>query len=107
MKEKNKVSFIEELSSMLPKESVERAKSEAEKEIFNIRLSNLRKEMGIKQEEIESFSQSSISKIEKRKDMKISTLINYLDSIGLKMEIKVYRKNQPKSKVKEILLLKT
>jgi glycosylphosphatidylinositol transamidase (GPIT) subunit GPI8 len=88
---------------MLPKERVDRAKKEANEEIFKIQLSQLRKKFGITQENIKVFSQSGISKIENRKDMKLSTLIQYLDSIGLGMEIKVYSKHSRKNK-EEILL---
>lgn len=38
-----KEDFTDELASAMPSESVERAKREAEKEIFRIRLSELRK----------------------------------------------------------------
>ncbi|HNQ64108.1 MAG TPA: hypothetical protein PKH70_09075 [Syntrophorhabdaceae bacterium] len=38
-----KEDFIDELASVMPPERVERAKREAEKEIFRIRLSELRK----------------------------------------------------------------
>lgn len=57
-----------------------------------IRLSQLREEQNIKQSEMENFSQTAISKIEKRKDMKISTLIEYLDSLGMGLEIVAYPK---------------
>lgn len=97
--------FITEMESMLSQEMVNTARIEAEQEIFNIKLSQLRKQMGIKQEKIDSFSQSSISKIEKRKDMKISTLISYLNSIGMNIEINVYPKD--KNNHKKIVLLKT
>jgi hypothetical protein len=97
--------FLDELAAMLPNERVNRAKKEAKEEIFKIQLSQLRKKLGIKQENIKIFSQSGISKIENRKDMKLSTLIQYLDNIGLGMEIKVYSKNSKKNK-EEILLLK-
>lgn len=107
MKEKRKDDFITELEAMLPKEKVAIARIEAEQEIFNIRLSQLRKQMDVTQKSIESFSQSGISKIENRKDMKISTLINYLDSIGMNIEIKVSPKDKNKSKLKEVVLLKT
>ena len=86
---------------------VQRVKREAEKEIFQIRLSELRKEMGIRQEDVKSFSQSSISKIESRKDIKISTLIEYLDNIGMGIEIKAYPKSKNRKKNKEIVLLKS
>ncbi len=91
---------------MLPPERVKRAKREAEKEIFQIRLAELRKKMGVRQEDIPAFSQSAISKLESRKDMKLSTLIEYLDNIGMGIEIKVYPKNKKTTTQEEIVLLK-
>ena len=99
--------FTDELASMLPPERVKRAKREAEKEIFQIRLAELRKKMGIRQEDVEAFSQSAISKLESRKDMKVSTLIEYLDNIGMGIEIRVYPKHSGQiSQEEEIVLLK-
>ncbi len=72
-----KKDFIDELASMLTPERVERAKKEAEKEIFK---------MGVRQEDIRVFTQSSISKLEARKDMKVSTLIQYLNNIGMALK---------------------
>lgn len=94
---KQKIDFIHELTETLPPESIERARENAAKEIFMIRLAELRKSRGIKQEDIQAFSQSSISKLEARKDMKLSTLIEYLGELGMGMEIKAY----PKSKHRE------
>jgi hypothetical protein len=106
MKDKSKKKdFIDELETMLTPARVQRAKKEAEKEIFRIRLSDLRKQMGVKQEDIRSFTQSGISKLEARKDMKISTLVEYLDNIGMGLEIKAYPKKR-KKKVEEVVLLK-
>jgi hypothetical protein len=104
MGQKNK-DFTDELAAMLPKERVERAKRDAEKEIFQIRLSELRRKMGLRQEDIQNFSQSSISKLESRKDIKVSTLIEYLDNIGMGVEIKAYPKKKRKAG-KEVILLK-
>jgi hypothetical protein len=100
-----KKDFINELSETLDKKRVERAKKDAKKEIFKIKLSELRQKQGIKQDKIKKFSQSSISKIESRKDMKLSTLIDYLDNIGMGIEIKTYKKNSKKQD--KILLLKS
>jgi hypothetical protein len=102
---KKKNDFIDELEAMLPPERVARARRKAEKEIFNIRLSELRKMMKVRQEDINSFTQSGISKLEKRKDMKISTLLEYLDSIGMGIEIRTFPKKSNKQK-KEIILLR-
>ncbi|OHD70365.1 MAG: hypothetical protein A2W19_16325 [Spirochaetes bacterium RBG_16_49_21] len=101
-----KLDFIDELESMLPPKRVLRAHRAAEKEIFNIRLSELRKMMNVRQEDITSFTQSGISKLEKRKDMKISTLVEYLDSIGMGIEIKTFPKHPKRKRSDEITLLK-
>jgi hypothetical protein len=104
-KNKNK-DFTDELSSSLPGERAKRAQKDAEKEILQIRLSKLREKQGLKQEDIKSFTQSGVSKLESRKDMKISTLIEYLDNIGLGVEIKAYHKNGKSKKRDEYILLK-
>ena len=100
------IDIINEISSMLPKARVAKAHKEAEQEIFHIRLKELRKKMNIKQEDIKSFSQSSISKLESRKDMKISTLLEYLESIGLGIEITVYPQKKHINANEKIILLK-
>lgn len=105
-KKRNQEDFTDELASMLSPERVKRAKREAEKEIFQIRLAELRKSMGIRQEDLPAFSQSAISKLESRKDMKISTLIEYLDNIGMGIEIRVYPRNKENKPQKEVILLK-
>jgi len=104
-KEKNKIDFVDELASTLSKDRIKNAQSEAGKEILQIRLAEIREKLGIRQEDIKSFSQSSVSKLESRKDMKISTLIEYLGNLGLSIEIKAYPKNK-KKKNEEIVLLK-
>ncbi|MCW7479439.1 helix-turn-helix domain-containing protein [Leptospira bandrabouensis] len=107
MKAKEKRNPIENLEKSLSSESVARAKHKAEKMLFQINLAELRKQVGLRQEDISSFSQSGLSKLESRKDMKISTLIDYLDSLGMDLEIKarVRSKKDGKSK-KEFVLLK-
>lgn len=59
----------------------------------------------ISESEMVNFTQSSVSKIEKRKDIKISTLIDYLDSLGMGLEIITYPK-MAVSKQQEKILLK-
>jgi len=71
--------FIDELETTLPEKRIKKAHKEAEQAILQIKLSELREKQGIRQEDIKSFSQSGVSKLETRKDMKISTLIEYLD----------------------------
>ena len=106
IEKKRKPDFIDELEAMLPPERVQRARRKAEKEIFQIKLSELRKMMKVRQNEIKAFTQSGISKLEKRKDMKISTLIEYLDSIGMGIEIKTFPKHAGTKKAEGITLLR-
>jgi hypothetical protein len=80
--------------------------TDVKKEILMIKLSELRRLMNVTQQEIKGFSQPAIASLEKRKDMKISTLVNYLSEIGMGMEIKVYAKNRRTTVPKEMLLLK-
>ena len=96
---------IKMMESKMSREAVEKAHNQAEREILAIRLSQLREEQNLKQTDIENFTQSSVSKIERRKDMKISTLVDYLDSIGMGVEIKAYAKN-PSMNVKEKILMR-
>ena len=72
---------------------------------MTIRLAQLREEQNVKQSEMVNFTQSSVSKIEKRKDIKISTLIDYPDSLGMGLEIITYPKI-PNTKRQGKVLLK-
>jgi hypothetical protein len=64
--------------------------------------------MGIRQQDVKSVTQSGVSKLESRKDIKISTLLEYLDDIGMGVEIKVFPKQKDRrSNKEEIILLKS
>ncbi|WP_411824664.1 XRE family transcriptional regulator [Leptospira sp. 'Mane'] len=107
MKAKVKRNPIESIEKSLSPESIARAKHKAEQMLFQINLAELRKQVGLRQEDITNFSQSGLSKLESRKDMKISTLIDYLDSLGMDLEIKAkLRKKDDKKTKKEFILLK-
>jgi transcriptional regulator with XRE-family HTH domain len=92
---------ISELEAKMDPEVLARAKRMAQKESLTIRLAMLREKYGIKQDEIVNFTQTAVSKLENRKDIRISTLIDYLDSLGMGLEITAYPKN---SNEKELLL---
>jgi hypothetical protein len=61
----------------------------------------LREKYGVKQNEITNFTQTAVSKLEHRKDIRISTLVDYLNSLGMGLEITAYPRN---SRKKELLL---
>ena len=92
---------ISELDARMNPEVLARAKKMAQKESLNIRLAMLREKYGVKQNEITNFTQTAVSKLENRKDIRISTLIDYLDSLGMALEITACLRNASK---KEILL---
>jgi hypothetical protein len=96
---------IEAMELMMSPESVERSRKKADQEIFSIKLGLLREKRGLKQNEIKNFSQTSVSRLERRKDIKISTLVDYLSSLDMGLEIRTYPKNK-KIKMKEEILLR-
>ncbi len=95
---------IRMMESKMSPESIKRAHMKAEQEILTIRLAQLREERNIKQSEMENFTQTSISKIERRKDIKVSTLIDYLDSLGMGLEIIACPKTESVNDGNQILL---
>jgi hypothetical protein len=92
---------ISELDAKMDTAVLEKARRMAREESLNIRLAILREKYGIKQNELTNFTQTAISKIENRKDIRISTLIDYRDSLGMGLEITARPKNSTK---KELLL---
>ena len=92
---------ISELDSKMDPEVLAKAKKMAEQESLNIRLGMLREKYGVKQSDIANFTQTAVSKLENRKNIRISTLIDYLDSLGMGLEITACPRNSAK---KELLL---
>jgi hypothetical protein len=101
---KERENAIEMMESMMSPESVQRARMKAEQEILAIKLGQLREKRGLKQNEIDNFSQTSVSRLEKRRDIKISTLVEYLNSLGMGLEIKTYPKDKNVELDEEVLL---
>jgi hypothetical protein len=107
MKNKKKYSdFFDSAKKTMSSESIERAKIKANKIIFSMKLADLRKKSGFKQTDIEGFSQTSISRIEGREDIKLSTLVDYIHALGMQIEIKVSPKKPKKNFQKGLILLK-
>jgi hypothetical protein len=98
---KKKTHPISELEAGMNPEVLAKAKKMAREESLNIKLAMLREKYGVKQSEVTNFTQTAVSKLENRKDIRISTLIDYLDSLGMGLEIIAYPKD---SNEKEILL---
>ena len=95
---------IKMMESKMNPDSIKRSRAIAEQEILTIKLGQLRERIGKKQNEFNDFSQTSISRLEKRKDIRISTLIEYLNNLGMGLEIKTFSKTNEININEEILL---
>ena len=95
---------VKAMESKMSGERIRRARLAADREILSLQLAKLRERQGVKQADMRAFTQTAISKLERRKDMKLSTLIEYLDGIGMGLEISVYRKGSKRGGKKETLL---
>lgn len=104
MKTEKYTDFFEEAEKNMSEDSIRRAEREAKKIMLNLGLAELRKHAGHSQSEIPGYRQSSVSKIEARKDMKISTLVSYCLSLGLGVEINAVQVSQKGKSIKKNLL---
>ena len=93
---------LSELDAKTSPEVLAKARKLYEQESMNIKLKELRDKNGIKQSDVPAFSQTAIPKLERRKDIKISTLIDYLESLGFGLEITALPKGN--NAAKEVLL---
>jgi len=85
-------------------DQLSRARLAADREILSLQLAKLRERQGVRQSDMKAFSQTAISKLERRKDVKLSTLIEYLEGLGMGLEISVYRKGAKRAGKKETIL---
>ena len=97
-----KFSPISELDARTNPEVLAKARKLYEQESLNIKLKALREKYGVKQTDVPNFSQTAVSKLERRRDMRISTLIEYIESLGMGLEISVFPKED--SVDREVLL---
>ena len=88
MKKKNKfTNFFDEAKKTMSEKDFNEAKAEGKAIAALLDLASARKGLGKIQSEIEGYTQSEISRIEGRSDIKVSTLLAYLKSMGLKVKI--------------------
>ncbi|MDR3324810.1 MAG: XRE family transcriptional regulator [Spirochaetaceae bacterium] len=92
---------ISELEARMDPAVLEKARKMAQEESLNIRLGMLREKYNTKQNERTNFTQTAASNLEDRKEIRISTLIDYVGRLGMGLEITAYPRN---STEKEILL---
>jgi transcriptional regulator with XRE-family HTH domain len=78
---------ISELDAQVGPEVLAKAHKLYERESLNMRLKALRGKYGVKQGDVAKFTQTAVSKLERRRDIKLSTLIDYIESLGMGLEI--------------------
>ena len=67
-----KENAVEAMKSTMTEESINRAQLLAKQDILQIHLAELRRSMNLEQSDIPTFSQSPISRLERRNDIKLS-----------------------------------
>jgi hypothetical protein len=93
---------ISELDAKTSPEVLAKAHKLYEQESLNMRLKALRGKYGVNQCDVSNFTQTAVSKLERRKDIKISTLIDYIESLGMGLEIAALPKDS--NAEREVLL---
>lgn len=90
MKKKSKKydsDFMAHAKKQLGNDDFQRAIKKGQNKAHELRLKMAREFIGLKQTELRGMAQPEVSKIEKRKDLKISTLNKYAKSMGMKVKI--------------------
>jgi hypothetical protein len=90
-----KQNSINVMKLMMSPRQLERVSIECKISRLLIALRELRLEQNIRQEDIKGFSQPAISKLESRSDMRLSTLLKYIDALGYDITIQVSHKENP------------
>lgn len=81
--------FFEAVKDEMSPEAYKSGMEKAARILAMMNLAKLRETYGVKQTEVEGFSQPNVSRLERRKDIKLSTLLEYLNSLDLTLEMVV------------------
>lgn len=89
MKKANKHNpdFFSHANKTLDEESFSKAVKRGQQKAHELRLKMARELLGLNQTELKGMTQPEVSKIEGRKDLKISTLNKYAKALGMKLKI--------------------
>ena len=85
--------FFEYAKELMGEERYNKAIKKGQKRANKLRLKMARELIGLNQTDLKGFTQPEVSKIEKRKDLKISTLEKYAKAIGMKVKISLVLKD--------------
>ncbi len=79
--------FFAHAKKVLGKEKYSKALKKGQAKAHELRLKAARELIGLKQTELNGMAQPEVSKIEGRKDLKISTLNKYAKAMGMRVKI--------------------
>jgi hypothetical protein len=74
--------------------SIRRSDEKAGRLLLALRLAEFRKRVGADQGKVKGFRQPEVSKIEGRRDIKLSTLVDYCRGLGAEVKIVATRKGK-------------
>jgi nicotinic acid mononucleotide adenylyltransferase len=91
--------FFEYAKELMGEERYNKAIKKGQARANKLRLKMARELIGLNQTDLKGFTQPEVSKIEKRKDLKISTLEKYAQAIGMKVKISLVLKDDEEQEV--------
>ena len=84
---KHNSDFFSHAKKVMGEDRFNKAVKKGQEKAHELRLKMARELIGLNQTELKGMTQPEVSKIEKRKDLKISTLDKYAKAMGMKVKI--------------------
>jgi hypothetical protein len=94
---KHNEDFFSHAKKVVGKKRYDEAILKGNKKADEIRLKMAREIIGKNQTEFKGLTQPEVSKIEARKDMKISTLVKYAKGLGMRVQISLIYEDDEKN----------
>ena len=91
---KHESDFFVHAKKVMGDENYSHAVKKGHNQADEIRLKMARELIGLNQTDLEGMTQPEVSKIEKRKDLKISTLDKYARAMGMKVKISLVSEDE-------------
>lgn len=86
-KKKRNADFFDHAKDVMGEKRFNKALEKGREVAYELKLKAAREVLGINQTDFKGLSQPEVSKIEARKDVKISTLQKYAKAMGMKVKI--------------------
>jgi hypothetical protein len=91
---KHNSDFYSHAKKVMGRKRYSKAIKQGEKLAHELRLKTAREMIGLNQTDLKGLTQPEVSKIEKRKDLKISTLDKYAKAMGMKVKISLVSEDE-------------